>query len=167
MSDMSEPPTPVEPPKKNKGGRPKGARNKRDRAAYDAIDKVRALILRDHNIPEWIAVMTPRDIMMHAMARAAAHGMWPLAADIAAKVAPYVHPRLSQVEMNVRDGVKDLTDEEKDWLTGTTSGRVLILGRALNTTIVLPVARSRPWSSRTFSTRPAISREQPTSRDSS
>jgi len=112
MSDMSEPPTPVEPPKRNKGGRPKGARNKRDRAAYDAIDKVRALILRDHNIPKWIAVMTPRDIMMHAMARAAAHGMWPLAADIAAKVAPYVHPRLSQVEMNVRDGVKDLTDEE-------------------------------------------------------
>ncbi len=51
--------------------------------------------------------------------------------------------------------------------TGTISGRVLTLGRALKTTMVLPVARSRPCSSNTLRTRPAISREQPTSRDSS
>src|SRR5688500_19868674 len=43
------------------------------------------------------------------------------------------------------------------------AARALTLGRAPKTTIVLPRAVSRPCSSSTFSTRPAISREQPTS----
>jgi hypothetical protein len=39
--------------------------------------------------------------------------------------------------------------------------------RALKTTIVLPLALTRPCSSSTSNTRPAISREQPTSLESS
>lgn len=104
MSDIPE-------PVKRKPGRPKGARNKRSPAA-EAIARSRAILLRENNIPAWIAVMTPRDVMMHAMVRAAAADNWPLAADIAAKVAPYLHPRLSQVEMNVRDGVANLSQAE-------------------------------------------------------
>src|SRR5437870_3142425 len=53
------------------------------------------------------------------------------------------------------------------WKLAAARRRNETSGRALNTTIVLPVARSRPCSSSTFNTRPAISREQPTSRESS
>src|SRR5205823_3547353 len=45
--------------------------------------------------------------------------------------------------------------------------RVDNIRAASKTTMVLPVARSSPCSSRTLSTRPAISREQPTRRESS
>ena len=41
---------------------------------------------------------------------------------------------------------------------GTITGRVFIFGRAEDA-VGLPVARSRPCSSSTFSTRPAISRQ--------
>jgi hypothetical protein len=83
-------------------GRPKGSHNKNDPAA-EAIARSRALLQRDHNIPEWIQVMTPRDVMMHAMAKEAAAERWITAAEIAAKVAPYVHSRLAQIDLKVTD----------------------------------------------------------------
>jgi hypothetical protein len=94
-------------------GRPQGSKNREKRTpASEAIARSRALLEHDRNIPEWIGVMTPRDVMMHAMAKTAAQKDWITAAKIAAMVAPYVHPRLGQIDIKVTDDLAGKSEAE-------------------------------------------------------
>jgi hypothetical protein len=98
---------------KRKAGRPHGSKNREKRTpASEAVARSRALLEHDRNIPEWIGVMTPRDVMMHAMAKTAAQHDWITAAKIAALVAPYVHPRLGQIDIKVTDDLAGKSEAE-------------------------------------------------------
>lgn len=61
-----------------------------------------------------IAAMTPKDVMIFTMHLMAKSGWWLKAAEIAEKVAKYVHPVLSSVDMNanVRRTTSDFSDDE-------------------------------------------------------
>jgi hypothetical protein len=78
------------------GGRVKGTPNKRTKEAA----ALAALIATEG--------ATPLEVMLACMRHAFAGGLSDLAVDFAAKAAPYVHPRLSSIEIDL----KDLSDEE-------------------------------------------------------
>ena len=101
-------------------GRPKGAKNKatmdRDAAIRESIAMAQAAGVDGHEkpTPEQIAKMSVIEIMLYASVQQAIIGDWVMAADIAAKVAPFRHAKLSQVktETTVRRGVAELSDDE-------------------------------------------------------
>jgi hypothetical protein len=75
-------------------------------------------------VPDHIARMSPLQIMLRAMSLAAAENKWPQAAALAKEAAPYVHARLSSVEMNanVRRSIDDFADEELAEIAGEGEG---------------------------------------------
>lgn len=77
------------------GGRTKGTPNKLTPAAKELAAKLGA------------EGGTPLDVMLQCMHLAAKEGRFITAVNIAAKAAPYVHPKLSAVELDL----KDFTDE--------------------------------------------------------
>ena len=95
-------------PGQRRGGRQKGAKNK------TTINRMRATFLPGSRwqipeyyitkiakpLPEWVCELLPVDCMLYAMRAAFAAKHYMVAADLASKVAPYVHPRLmaAQVE---------------------------------------------------------------------
>lgn len=99
-------------------GRPTGGKD-RTAEAKVVIDKhVQSMCQID--IPEHIARMSPLQIMLHAMSLEASQERWPQAAALAKEAAPYLHPKLSNVEMsaNVRRSPEDYTDAELAALAG-------------------------------------------------
>ena len=93
-------------------GRPKGSKNRftvHGRAMDDAKQFLSGL-----DVPPEIAAMTPLQVMLKAMAIEAAKDNWKQAAFFAKEAAPYVHPRLTSVNVNatVKKSIDDFTDEE-------------------------------------------------------
>ena len=78
------------------GGRVKGTRNKRTQAA----EALAAELAK--------AEQSPIEVMLACMRKAYVAGQDARAVDFAAKAAPYVHPRLSAVEIDL----KDVSDED-------------------------------------------------------
>lgn len=79
-------------PGERRGGRQKGTPNKatveREAKLAEARDRILASIT-----PEQIAAMSPLDIMLQAMQLEAQSGEWRVAAALAEKAAPYLHPK--------------------------------------------------------------------------
>ena len=98
-------------------GRPPGAPAK-IAAAKAAIEQHNAT-LPDSIKPE-VARMTPLQVMLRAMVIEANKDDWKAAAVFARDAAPYVHARLSNVEMNatVRRSATDYSDDELAALSG-------------------------------------------------
>lgn len=78
------------------GGRLAGTPNRRTQAAQAMI----AALSADN--------MTPLEVMLACMRAAAQQGHAALAVDFASKAAPYVHPRLQAIELDL----KDIGDDE-------------------------------------------------------
>jgi hypothetical protein len=66
--------------------------------------------------------MSPLQIMLKAMSIEAAKNNWKQAAIFAEKAAPYVHPRLSAIDVNanVKRSIEEFTDEELIMLAGAS-----------------------------------------------
>ena len=75
----------------NRGGRPKGTRN---RSTVAAAASARAAAL---DLAQYAANMMPVDVMLHAMRTHLADGDLVSAVDAARAAAPYVHSRMSAV----------------------------------------------------------------------
>lgn len=107
-------------------GRPRGSKNKstleRETVARELV--VRQMAASNESIvqppAEDIAKMTPLEIIMFAMVRAGVEGNWELAADLAAKAAPFRHAKLSNVtqETTIRRSVAEMTDDELSAFAG-------------------------------------------------
>ena len=65
-------------------------------------------------VPPDIARMSPIEIMLRAASLAAAAGQWDKAAQLASLVAPYLHPKLSSVDLKaaVACNASELSDEQ-------------------------------------------------------
>ena len=105
-------------------GRPKGTKNKDQVAAAkqvidDHANSIRSLI---PNIPDEIAKQTPLEVMLKAMSIQANEGRWNAAAALAKEAAPYLHPRLSSVDLNanIKRSIKDYSDAELAALAGAS-----------------------------------------------
>jgi hypothetical protein len=59
------------------------------------------LIREKARLPEWVMELTPIDAMLYAMRRAFASKEYFVAADIAARAAPYMHPKLVAAAVKV------------------------------------------------------------------
>lgn len=105
------------------GGRRKGTRNKVDvelaQAAREALvakkrEQAAEREARDAMLSEQAAELSPRDVMLRVMRIAIDQGNIPLALAAADKVAPYVHQRLAQTEVNatVRRNVEEFSTAE-------------------------------------------------------
>jgi len=103
-------------------GRPKGvADNLKLRKAHKYAMDTRQIIENTMpHIPKEIRDMTPLQVMLTAMGIRAYEGKWNEAAAIAKEVAPYLHPRLSSVDLNanVRRSIEDYSDAELAALAG-------------------------------------------------
>ncbi|MBK8526854.1 MAG: hypothetical protein IPL57_07060 [Rubrivivax sp.] len=73
------------------GGRAKGTPNRRTAEAKALCERLAT------------EGSTPLDVMLTAMRHAAKEGDFEQAVDFAAKAAPYVHPRLSAIELDLKD----------------------------------------------------------------
>ena len=117
-------------------GRPKG---------LTAEDKVRAarkvMEKHVHNvgvlipvIPEEIAKMTPLEVMLKAMSILAYEGKWVGAAAMAKEAAPYLHPKLSSINVNanVKRSIHEFSDEELVTLASASEDQE---GATVSTTI--------------------------------
>lgn len=99
----------MKPPRKNGGGRPHGSRNRN--TFIDKVMQKNALALVGI-VMEDIAKLTPIEVMLHAMAIEAQAGRWINAAGIAAQAAPYVHPRLAQMQLTVKNDLEQKSEDE-------------------------------------------------------
>src|SRR5258708_27464848 len=96
-----------EPEKKRRGAKPGDKRGGRklggiSKAVEDRDMRItQAMKLASEMLgDEQIAAMTPKDVMIFTMHLMAKSGWWLKAAEIAEKVAKYVHPSLASVDMN-------------------------------------------------------------------
>ena len=98
-------------------GRKAGAQNKNTEAKRVIAEHAVSMSLA---VPPDIAAMSPLQVMLRAMSIEAGKNNWGVAAEHAAKAAPYVHPRLTNVEMNatVRRSPTDYSDAELAALAG-------------------------------------------------
>jgi hypothetical protein len=78
-------------------GRPKGATGKKTKEIISAIEA---------------AGIMPRDVMLHVMREHFNKGEYDAAVEVAAKVAPYVHPRLAASSGTLKRP-SEMTDEER------------------------------------------------------
>ena len=105
------------------GGRQKGTPNKNTVQREIAFAQVRASALSDLT-PEEIAVIQPREVMLLVMRTALQANNAAVALVAAEKAAPYIHARLSNVEMHatVRRNATDFSDAELAALAGADGG---------------------------------------------
>src|SRR5271169_5987599 len=92
-------------PGQRRGGRQKGTPNKVKRVRAALMPGQRwsiptYLIQREaKRLPDWVLALMPVDAMLYAMRAAFAAKHYMIAADLASKVAPYVHPRLMAAQV--------------------------------------------------------------------
>jgi len=103
-------------------GRPKGSKSQYKRASDAALLMSNHAMSMAKDIPPEIANMTPLQVMLKAMTLEAARNNWKQAAVFAEKAAPYVHPRLSAIDVNanVRRTIDEFSDEELIMLAGAS-----------------------------------------------
>ena len=103
------------------GGRPKGSKNWSADHAQQLISEHARKMLQ---LPEHICEMSPLSVMVTAMYLAVNENNWKAAATYAEKAAPYVHAKLSSVDVHatVRKNLHDLSDEELIALAGDGDG---------------------------------------------
>lgn len=108
-----------------RSGRPAGSRNKatidREKLANETVVRMVAAGISNSGplAPADIAALNALEVMSYAMTSAAVAGRWLVAADIAAKIAPYRFARMNHVTTvaTIRR-VDELTDEELALLAG-------------------------------------------------
>jgi hypothetical protein len=71
------------------------------------------------------AGIMPRDVLLNVMRKFYAAEEWTAAADIAAKVAPYYHPRLSATAVTIRKPSEMTNEELNVWLADATAAAAL------------------------------------------
>ena len=103
-------------------GRPKGSKSQYKRASDAALLMSNHAMSMAKDIPPEIANLTPLQVMLKAMTLEAARNNWKQAAVFAEKAAPYVHPRLSAIDVNanVRRTIDEFSDEELIMLAGSS-----------------------------------------------
>jgi hypothetical protein len=84
------------------------------KTAKTAIEKAADAALLNGEVPAEITKLRPLDVLLRAMWIAAAQCNWNVAASFAEKSAPYVHAKMSSVDLNatVKKDVSALTDDE-------------------------------------------------------
>jgi hypothetical protein len=102
-------------------GRPKGSK---DWSATQAQELISEYARKTLQLPEHVCAMSPLSVMVTAMYLAVDDNNWKAAATYAEKAAPYVHAKLSSVDVNatVRKSLHDLSDEELIALAGDGEG---------------------------------------------
>ena len=91
-------------PGERRGGRKKGTPNRTTLKAAllpgtNWVLPELVLQKRAQPLPEWVVALTPIDAMLYAMRLAFSAKHYMIATDLAAKVAPYVHPRLMAAQV--------------------------------------------------------------------
>jgi hypothetical protein len=94
-------------------GRPKGSRSVRTKAVV-AMENAAAAATATAEIDPQITKMQPVDVLLRAMWIAVSQGNWSQAASFAREAAPYLHSKLSSVDLNakVSRDPASLTDAE-------------------------------------------------------
>jgi hypothetical protein len=80
-------------------GRPKGSKTIQTKSKV-AIENAAAALEASGEISAETAKMKPLEVIVRAMLLAVERGQWSQAANLAEKAAPYVHPKLSSVDLN-------------------------------------------------------------------
>jgi hypothetical protein len=94
-------------------GRPKGSKAVRTKAKA-TVEKAAVEMQASGAISAETAKMTPLDVILRSMWLAVEQGNWSAAASFAREAAPYLHSKLSSVDVhaNIRKDASALTDEE-------------------------------------------------------
>jgi hypothetical protein len=136
-----------------RGGHRPGAGRKpgsRDKVTIDAEQKLAEATerLAAELTPEQIAAMSPLDVMLHAVKIEAMAGQWRMAAALAEKAAPYLHPKLSSEILNVRtdDGNRPTEDlaQERDAIARRRAALVGDAGTGDRAGVVAPGLPKQP-----------------------
>jgi hypothetical protein len=109
-------------------GRPKGSRTVRTKAAV-AAEQAASAALATKGIDPAITQMQPLEVLLRAMWIAVSQGNWSQAASFAREASPYVHSKLSSVDLNatVKKDPAALTDAELAALVAKSTGQPVVI----------------------------------------